>query len=804
MNTENQELNSIIESLQATGISMQYQPVNIDALSSGLSTLSVSEPIKNVEITHSKEVQVTSGPYKGKMGEIESFTPAMFTIILDPTSKIQFRQTPNMQLFSEGSFQLYNFETDTPEQKQLPRVIITKGMFRGRKGTIVEYKKPSITVRLIANKLITGLDPSEIFYKDIRLQDGDYFYVQKVYKNGNYGGLRLLTRKKIENGKVVGILPPVNVMNPDKEIHNILSPFRIREISDEELSNKRKQMIKDLQGSLIEAGEPIKGLKRQFEESEYVQEVQTSEENGQEYLPDEEMLEQLKQDQEFEEEQEFMDDEQKLVTGFADTTRTRMEERPLTEEEETVLSEVNKINLNDFDQGILENENLKSASISIAKTLDQIYKLDPTIENKIATDNRYFIAAAFIYELLNKNFDPNLYIKTLISNNYFSSKNMGPISNLDMPNFWTPFPIIEQLPEIALASDKARKLKINEKNLKKIVGRFLRALAIVKNVYSDLQQQPQIKSVKPSVTFEAMPLIRVEQPVKISFPIQLITGNIPEESKKMIWGTELGNIIADFKLKKIQERKADDKPPIDNIILSNLEQFYYFDTSVLTNEQAMLYNRLVEELMEDILPILNKRYNNILFKEYVDVVKSMRNVIKNPIQLEPGTSITYKNMINMNIPKSLRDLLSGNLQAGSPVDLSSFVKDITESINDIDNFFKRKKLNIRYISTIPQNLNVSLYRLQETAKEVLNMREQELNDYLRRKIFIADPTVRLPEDVEADIIYQTVAHYLLYPVYQFLLDYQNVLFIREAKKQKKEELQQVTELPGGEKEDEED
>lgn len=783
MNIENQELSAVIERLRATGISKRKTPVNVDELSREFTTMSFSRPVKNVEITHSKEVQIIRGPYKGQIGEIDLFRPGMFTIDLDPSSKTQFQQSPNQQLFGEDSFQLYKFQNDTPQQKQMPRVIITKGVFRGRKGTIIEYKTPSVTIKMtFSSKIVSGINPDDLFYKDIRLHDGDFFYVTKVYKNEKIGGLQLRT--------------PNDEINPS-QIHSVLHPFSIREISDEELNNKKNQKLKELQSALLEAGESIKGLKRQFEEEKQKEEVKVEVSEGPEYLPDEEMRQQIEYDQQYDEaqEQEFIEEEptNKFITGFADITRSRFEERPLTEEEEVVLSEITKLNSNDFEQGVIEKENLKNAAISITKTLEQIYKLDPTITNRISTDNRYFIAAAFIYELLSKNMDPSLYIKTLISNNYFSSRNMGPFSNIDMANFWTGFPIVEQLPEIALSSDKIRKLRINQQNLRKIVSRFYRALAIVKNIYTSVEEEQTTGTMVP-IQVESIPLIPVEASVSISFPIQLITGHIPPESKKMVWGPELSKIIKEFKNEKKQERQ------IDNVILDNLEQFYYFDTSALTNDQRVLFNELVEEMLEEIMPVLRQRYNKILFQEYVSAVKSMRNIIKNPIQLESNATITYKNVINGNIPASLRALFSGTLQQGTPVDMTSFISDLTERVNSIHKFFKMKKLNAKYMNDVPQNLNNALFNLQRHANAIRDMNETQLIEYFQSQFLTVDNT-------EADIIYQIAGHFLVYPMYQFLRDYESLLFVREAKKKKKEEEQEQYEKQENkqieEKEDEE-
>jgi hypothetical protein len=760
MNTENQELNSIMERLQVT------ESVNIDELAKGFTTLSFSKPVKNVEISHSKDVQIIRGPYKGQVGEIELFRPALFTIELDPSTKVQYKKSPNQQIFGEDTFQLTKFKADTPQQKQTPRVIITKGVFRGRKGTIVEYKKPNVSVKMtFSNKIVTGINPEDMFYKDIRLHNGDFFYVTTVYKNGDFGGLQLRT--------------PNDTINPS-EIHSVLPPFSIREISDEELSSKRDKKTKELQSALLEAGESIKeiSLKRQLEEKE---EEPQSEEISEsiEYLPDEEMLQQLDFDDQEQEQGPYQQEESKenqLVTGFADITRSRFEERPLTNEEEVVLSEVNKLNANDFDQGVVEKEKLRNTAISITDTLEKIYKLEPSVTSRITTDNRYFIAAAFMYEMLSKNMEPSLYIKTLISNSYFSSKNMGPFSNLDSENVWSAFPVISQLPEIALTSDKIRKLRINQQNLKKIVSRFYRALAIVDSMYTGKDEQElKYDSMTPQ-QLEAIPLIPVEPSIPISFPIQLISGHIPLESKKMVWGPELSRVIEKFKKEKKQQG-------VDDILLKNLEQFYYFDKSILSNEQKALFEQLVEEMLQLVKPILQERYNKMLFQEYVTVVKSMRNIIKNPIQLEPNSTITYKTISNATFPGSLRALFSGTLQQGTPVDLSLFISDLTQRINSIHKFFKLKKLNAKYMNDVPENLNKALFNLQKHANAIRDMKESELTEYLQSRFLQEDNS-------EADIIYQIVGHFLIYPIQQFLRDYESVLAIREAKKMKKQEMQE--------------
>lgn len=333
-------------------------------------------------------------------------------------------------------------EIQLDEQRNTGRVL--SGPHKDRRVQLIEitpisYKIYSERLRATTSKIevlvdgqkqVRGIFESDIFYKDLVLNNGNYFYVSRLTKSGNYEGRELDTQTTVITPRTVVFQDIANFNTGFKIVRQPGVTLVIRGPEVEQLEQRRglisPELLEDERAEYdefedVQYEEPYEEEGR--EAKEYAEEELTFETIG-EQTPQTEVL--SKEAKQLLKKTETEEDE--LKTTFRDIERVGLERIKLTEQQKVYLSTV---------KTILRNLNVNETIIDLWKVVLNIETWITSInkqlkDKKIIKDNmsnrdEKFVIANVLYNRINasdwslsQEFNLTIFKNKLIETGFFS------------------------------------------------------------------------------------------------------------------------------------------------------------------------------------------------------------------------------------------------------------------------------------------------------------------------------------------------------------------------------------------------
>lgn len=294
---------------------------------------------------------VKSGPYRGQRLEVVDYSPAHLSVTLSTNGR------------------------------RISSHVVRK---RTKDGSYIidEFNSPVFETSLIS--------PSDVFYLDLVLKNGNYVQVNKILPNGNMA-----------------------VTEKDSNTRNYVQ----REISQDEIKELQPGFkFSDKEKVTVQEELFIQGPSQEEETSEFQQTYDEEESDSQEVDYATSPIDDIE-----------VEEEQPQKASFKDTQRTNIEQRELTKQEKSIKDEI---------QSILKMLKVHDESIDVYGTMDNVINIVKMITRKLKTINftgdltvtsnlKFIIVCIILYDLIKTGFDKNMNtVISMLFPSYFTIKDI--------------------------------------------------------------------------------------------------------------------------------------------------------------------------------------------------------------------------------------------------------------------------------------------------------------------------------------------------------------------------------------------
>jgi hypothetical protein len=503
----------------------------------------MSGDIQKFEKTSDIITFVTKGEYAGFYSENTQIIPAQYLItykkkILLAKSQLK-RQTSKLYVILNGAYKGKSAEVITTYPSHLSVYIdaagkkVTKHMVKYNNGYIERY-----------------IYPSDVFYMDILLSNGNMFEVKEITDDNIIIGLE----------KTNNTLTPRQISKDD--IQSLQPGFAFTQDTKEKL---------DLEESVYSYGDPV------YEEKEF--ENNQDDEDG-EMVGFEEEEEDAESDLEFpteepeEESTEQYAEESQYKSSYKDIERITFEGQELTKDQLKIKSKIEKISKQFSINTLNEFKLIKQVEDSIKSIKKQLNNVGMNFWN--ISDEKYIIVVIVLFDIIKSGYGSMIsnigedtlttYIQELISGSrpFFNKKDYA--NSIFMKSGWT---------ESFETNEKIFKALLNTKDYLQIHKYIIQnCILVLEDIYGKVNLDVKTKDVSDLITlgkrkYEDEPRTRIT--VK-----DIFTGNVTDDATTILWGLVYQPLLEKYKNKLIEKINDENSNKTTRIVydyvLQNIER----------------------------------------------------------------------------------------------------------------------------------------------------------------------------------------------------------------------------------------
>lgn len=522
-----------------------------------------------IKFNHGVMIKLRIGIYKGYSGYVLEYYPEMIDVKIENTN---------------GSFSIKRVEKNMVEIKG-DNVFIKKGDYKGKNGEMINIVKASLKVHIDAlNKSVSKhlvkindvfterkIEIGDVFYHDVMLKNGDIINVTKIKGEVMYGYDKKNNDVEIKSSEIERYLPGFK-LNCSKKLDEV---EEVNETSDDIFVSENNVDEED---------------DHQYEEEEQEEsEVVGYEVGG------------------YEGEKDNIGEEMELKVSFKDIERCEFVAQKLSKDETEIMNNVDKvIRLLSYPSDIINRYtvlgNIKQTVNVMKGELERI-----NITTWKDSDLKYITFYLIIIELIKGR-------ETYMTNSTFVSQveklyNVGYFTKVDIKGSCLLMSIKEKIIEtcfglIVLSKEQSEEIKILYKQSKhlEIIIKMIENCGIILEEWYGKINIKENKKVEVKIYNVSEGKREKEYPKYFLTTQDILTGNIPATSRRIIWGPQseyLVNIWKSGLNKKMKMCDNDNKRSVYEYVINNFDNAPFMKDYIPTNEMEKLkYTELMKTFVK--------------------------------------------------------------------------------------------------------------------------------------------------------------------------------------------------------------
>lgn len=522
-----------------------------------------------IKFNHGVMIKLRTGIYKGYSGYVLEYYPEMIDVKIE-----------NMN----GSFSIKRVEKNMVEIKG-DSVFIKKGDYKGKNGELINIVKARLKVHIDAlNKSVSkhlvkvndvfterNIEIGDVFYHDVMLKNGDIINVTKIKGEVMYGYDKKNNDVEIKSSEIERYLPGFK-LNCSKKFDEV---EEVNEMSDDIFVSENN----------VDEEEEHQYEEEEQEESEVV----GYEVGG------------------YEGEKENIGEEMELKVSFKDIERCEFVAQKLSKDETEIMNNVDKvIRLLSYPSDIINRYtvlgNIKQTVNVMKGELERI-----NITTWKDSDLKYITFYLIIIELIKGR-------ETYMTNSTFVSQveklyNVGYFTKVDIKGSCLLMSIKDKIIEtcfglIVLSKEQSEEIKIlykQSKHLEIIIKMIENCGIILEEWYGKINIKGN-KKVEVKIYNVSEGKRNKEYPKYFLTTQDILTGNIPATSRRIMWGPQseyLVNIWKSGLNKKMEMCDNDNKRSVYEYVINNFDNAPFMKDYIPTNEMEKLkYTELMKTFVK--------------------------------------------------------------------------------------------------------------------------------------------------------------------------------------------------------------
>lgn len=549
---------------------------------------------KLIKFNHGVMIKLKKGIYKGYNGYVLEYYPE--------TVDVKFEYTNNVLVKNYIS----RFDKNMVEIKD-EKVVVKRGEYKGKVGEIIKINKARLTIHIDAlNKTISKhVVCDKLIIKERNVEIDDVFYYDIILK----GGITI-TVTKITDDMMYGYDKDNNVVTfKECDIEKYLPGFKILKQKGE------------VESKCIENNEDIFISENQQEEEEEHKYEEGQEDEGE--VMGYERNDINENEKVNIENEKNNTDELELKVSFKDMERCEFVSQKLSKDETEIMNSIDKvIKLLNYPTDIINKYSLLEKIMGTIKVMrNELERVNITKWKK--SDIKYIVLYLIIVEVVKKrelHITYNTFtsqIEKLYNIGYFiKSDVMGSCflitekENADIIN--TCFGLV------VLSEEESKKMRVLYKDSKylEIMIRMIENCGDILQEWYGKIDLKGCKKVDVKIYNVAEGRRNKEYPKYFLTTKDILNGNIPETSKKIVWGPQSEYLVNIWKTglnKKMMSCNSDEKKSIYEYVINNFDNAPFMRDYIPSNEvEKIKYT----ELMKTFVKFVGQ------LREYVDMKKN--------------------------------------------------------------------------------------------------------------------------------------------------------------------------------------
>ena len=543
---------------------------------------------KVIKFNHGVMIKLTKGIYKGYNGYVLEYYPDTVDIKFENTDRI------------------VRLEKQMVEIKD-KKVIIKRGEYKNNIGEIIAINKARLNIHIDAlnKKISKHMVSNNGIMEERNVLVSDVFYHDIMLKNGT-----IINVINITDELISGYDRKSNVVSfKESDIAKYLPGFKINQRKDEiksECNNDEDIFISD---EIIEEEEQQQGDEEKEKDEVEIMGYETNIDNG------------TNEDQNKDENEK--PDEIEFKASFKDMERCEFVSQKLSKGETEVMNNIDKvIKLLNYPDDIINRYSLMEKIIDTVKIMkSELQKIN--INSWKKSDMKYIVLYLIIVEIIRKRESYIAYntftnqIEKLYKIGYFTKSDimgscylMTEKDNTDIKN--TCFGLIVLSED---SSKKMRELYKNSKYLEIMINMIENCGKILQEWYGKIDING-CKKVDVKIYNVADGKRNKDYPKYFLTTNDILSGNIPKTSKKIVWGPQSEYLVNIWKTelnKKMMSCDNIEKKSIYEYVINNFDNAPFMRDYTPSNEtEKVKYKELMKTFVKFVCQL----------REYVDVKKS--------------------------------------------------------------------------------------------------------------------------------------------------------------------------------------
>lgn len=543
---------------------------------------------KVIKFNHGVMIKLTKGIYKGYNGYVLEYYPDTVDIKFENTDRI------------------VRLEKQMVEIKD-KKVIVKRGEYKNNIGEMIAINKARLNIHIDAlnKKISKHMVSNNGVMEERNVLVSDVFYHDIMLKNGT-----IINVIKITDELISGYDRKSNVVSfKESDIAKYLPGFKINQRKDEiksECNNDEDIFISD---EIIEEEEQQQGDEEKDKDEVEIMGYETNIDNG------------TNEDQNKDENEK--PDEIEFKASFKDMERCEFVSQKLSKGETEVMNNIDKvIKLLNYPDDIINKYSLMEKIIDTVKIMkSELQKIN--INSWKKSDMKYIVLYLIIVEIIRKRESYIAYntftnqIEKLYKIGYFTKSDiMGSFylmtekDNTDIKN--TCFGLIVLSED---SSKKMRELYKNSKYLEIMINMIENCGKILQEWYGKIDIKG-CKKVDIKIYNVADGKRNKDYPKYFLTTNDILSGNIPETSKKIVWGPQSEYLVNIWKTelnKKMMLCDNNEKKSIYEYVINNFDNAPFMRDYTPSNEtEKVKYKELMKTFVKFVCQL----------REYVDVKNS--------------------------------------------------------------------------------------------------------------------------------------------------------------------------------------
>ena len=543
---------------------------------------------KVIKFNHGVMIKLTKGIYKGYNGYVLEYYPDTVDIKFENTDRIVRLEKQMVEIRDK-------------------KVIVKRGEYKNNIGEIIAINKARLNIHIDAlnKKISKHMVSNNGIMEERNVLVSDVFYHDIMLKNGT-----IINVIKITDELISGYDKKSNVVSfKESDIAKYLPGFKINQRKDEiksECNNDEDIFISD---EIIEEEEQQQGDEEKEKDEVEIMGYETNIDNG------------TNEDQNKDENEK--PDEIEFKASFKDMERCEFVSQKLSKGETEVMNNIDKvIKLLNYPDDIINRYSLMEKIIDTVKVMkSELQKIN--INSWKKSDMKYIVLYLIIVEIIRKRESYIAYntftnqIDKLFKIGYFTKSDiMGScfmITEKDNTNIMnTCFGLI------VLSEDISKKMRESYKNsnyLEIIITMIENCGKILQEWYGKIDIKGY-KKVDVKIYNVADGKRNKDYPKYFLTTNDILSGNIPETSKKIVWGPQSEYLVNIWKTelnKKMMSCDNNEKKSIYEYVINNFDNAPFMRDYTPSNEtEKVKYKELMKTFVKFVYQL----------REYVDVKKS--------------------------------------------------------------------------------------------------------------------------------------------------------------------------------------